>query len=187
MSGRRAAPADWCRAGLALLRDQGPGAVTLERLCAALGKTKGSFYHHFRDMDAYRAALLEEWEELHTARPIAAAEAADGPRRRSALLDAVVQGVDHELDRAVRAWGREDGRVRGALARVDARRLAYLEALHRGHGRSDPRGLAELEYAVFLGAQQLGLLADPRRGVALRRTLRAALEALGGSARRGGA
>ena len=182
MSGRRSTPSDWCLAGLAILRDQGPQVVTVERLCAALRKTKGSFYHHFRDMDAFLAALLEEWEELHTGRPIAAAEAAETPRRQSALLDAVVLGIDHDLDRAVRAWGRHDSRVREALRRVDERRIGFLTELHRAQGQAGPRRLAELEYAVFLGAQELGFIEDPRRRAALRRTLRAALEVLGGRA-----
>jgi AcrR family transcriptional regulator len=179
VSARRSGPADWCRAGLALLRDHGPQAVTLDRLCAALEKTKGSFYHHFRDMDAYQAALLAEWEELHTGGPIAAASRARAARRRSALLDAVALNLDHDLDRAVRAWGRHHAGARAALRRVDGRRMAFLAELHREQGQADPRGLAELEYAVFLGAQELGLVEDPERGLPLRRALHAALEALG--------
>lgn len=186
---RRSTPADWCRAGLGLLRDEGPRAVTVERLCAALGRTKGSFYHHFRDLPDFQAALLADWEELHTGRPIAAASRAEGRARRSALLDAVALGIDHDLDRAVRAWGRHDGRVQEAVRRVDARRMGTLADLHRALGRSDPRGLAELEYAVFLGAQELELMADAERGPALRRALAAALQHLGagpaGKGRRG--
>jgi AcrR family transcriptional regulator len=181
---RRSTPADWCRAGLALLRDEGPSGVTLERLCASLGRTKGSFYHHFRGLHAFQTALLAEWEEQHTGRPIAAASHAEGAARRSALLDAVVLGIDHDLDRAVRAWGRHDARVREAVRRVDARRMGYLVDLHRDRGRSDARGLAELEYAVFLGAQELELLADAERGPALRRALAAALQHLAGTSAR---
>jgi AcrR family transcriptional regulator len=180
---RRSTPADWCGAGLALLRDVGPGAITIERLCAALGRTKGSFYHHFRDLRAFQAALLAAWEEQHTGRPIAAAAGAEGAGRRSALLDAVL-GIDHGLDRAVRAWGRHDARIREAVRRVDARRMGYLAELHRDRGRSDPRRLAELEYAVFLGAQELELMADAERGPALRRALAAALQHLGGTSPR---
>ena len=94
----RASPADWCAAGLALLRDEGIDAVTVDRLCAALEKTKGSFYHHFRDLDAYLASLLARWEDDLTDRPIREAAREADPRRRGARLDDLVSGLDHRLD-----------------------------------------------------------------------------------------
>lgn len=172
---RRTAPGDWCAAGLALLRDEGVGAVTVDRLCAALGKTKGSFYHHFRSIDACLAALLARWEEELTDAPIRDAGSERDPRRRSARLDQAVRDLDHRLDVAVRAWALRDARAGAAMARVDARRIAYLTALHRARGAADPRTAAELEYASFVGAQQLGLLAARARADRLRPALRAAL------------
>ncbi len=173
----------WCRAGLVLLRDHGPQAVTVERLCAAMRRTKGSFYHHFRDTDAFHAALLDEWEELHTAVPIAAASNARTVEERSAHLWTTVVALDHALDRAVRGWALHDGRARAAVGHVDARRIGYLAAIHRQRGRRDALRLAQLEYAAFLGAQELGLVGDPQRGAPLGRTLRAALEWLGSGSR----
>jgi SAM-dependent methyltransferase len=55
-------------------------------LCAALQKTKGSFYHHFRDMDEYLAALLARWEEELTESPIRATAHEHDPYRRGARL-----------------------------------------------------------------------------------------------------
>lgn len=159
----RATPQDWCAAGLALLRDEGIQALTIERLCAALGKTKGSFYHHFADLDAYLAALLARWEEDLTLAPIRATEAEADPGRRAARLDEAVRALDHRIDRAVRAWALWDGRARAAMARVDGRRLEALAALHRARGHQRPRELAELEYLAFVGAQQLELFETPGR------------------------
>ncbi|ABC83583.1 TetR/AcrR family transcriptional regulator [Anaeromyxobacter dehalogenans] len=169
----------WCRAGLGLLRDQGPQAVTIDRLCAAMGKTKGAFYHHFRDVDAFHAAVLDAWAELHTADVIAVASSALTAEARSARLGAAAVGLDHALDRAIRGWALHDARAREAVGRVDARRIDYLAAIHRERGRKDATVLAQLEYAVFLGAQELGLADDAERGAPLGRTLRAALEWLG--------
>jgi len=171
--------ADFCRAGLAILRDEGPQAATVDRLCAALGRTKGSFYHHFRDAGAFQAALLAEWEAVQTEQPIAVADGQAPARRAAALREAVVKGLDHPLDRAVRAWGRHDARVREAIRRVDRRRIAFLAGLHRARGRRRPERLAELEYAAFVGAQELGLVTDPERGPGVARALEAALEWLG--------
>ena len=169
----------WCRAGLALLRDHGPRAVTVERLCAAMRRTKGAFYHHFRDVRAFHAAVLDEWAELHTAAPIAAASSARTAEERSAQLGAAVVGLDHALDRAIRGWALYHGRAREIVGRVDALRIGYLAAIHRERGWRDAPRLAELEYAVFLGAQELGLVDDRLRGASLGRALRAALEWLG--------
>lgn len=173
--GRRTSPAEWCAAGLALLRDEGIGALTVERLCAALGKTKGSFYHHFRNLDAFLHALLARWEEELTDAPIRDAGSERNPRRRGARLDEVVRRLDHRLDVAVRAWALRDARARSAMARVDARRIAYLTELHRARRVGDPRTAAELEYAAFVGAQQLGLLAVRARAERLESALRAAI------------
>jgi AcrR family transcriptional regulator len=174
---RRASPAEWCAAGLALLRDEGVGAVTVDRLCAALGKTKGSFYHHFRNLDAYLGALLARWEEELTDTPIRDAAGERDPTRRSARLDAAVLRLDHRLDVAVRAWARRDARARTAMARVDARRIAYLTGLHRARRAADARAAAELEYAAFVGAQHLGVLEVPARAERLATALRRALAA----------
>ena len=36
----------------------------VDRLCEQLDVTKGSFYWHFADLPAYRAALIEAWGSL---------------------------------------------------------------------------------------------------------------------------
>jgi AcrR family transcriptional regulator len=172
---------DWCAAGLVILRDHGHQAVTIERLCGALNRTKGSFYHHFADLEAYLGALLALWTQELTERPIELAGRESSPAKRSARLDAVVRELDHQLDLAVRAWSRSDARARQALSRVDARRVDYLEELHRASGHSKPRTLAELEYAAFIGCQQLGYFDDPPRAERLERTMRKALALLSGA------
>ena len=70
-SGRRLSADDWIQAGFALLAEDGPNALRIERLCERLEVTKGSFYWHFTDMRAYRAALVDAWSNLR-----------DGDRRR---------------------------------------------------------------------------------------------------------
>lgn len=62
---------DWIDAGFALLAEGGTNALRIGRLCDRLHVTKGSFYWHFTDIQAYRAALVEAWGEVR-----------DGERRR---------------------------------------------------------------------------------------------------------
>ncbi|MBC8071376.1 MAG: TetR/AcrR family transcriptional regulator [Deltaproteobacteria bacterium] len=151
---------DWIDAGLTLLRESGEHALTLDRLCAALGRTKGSFYHHFAGMPELSRALLEAWEQRHTEVPIATASREDNIGKRRKLLDASVKQLDWALDLTVRAWALRDASARDTVARVDARRIDYLESLlPRRVSAARRRAIATLEYAAFLGAMQL----DPMR------------------------
>ena len=148
----------WLEAAFALLRDEGERSLTIDRLCALVDRSKGSFYHHFRDHDAFVDALLDRWVEVLTEQPIRVAAAEPDAARRSAALSAVVRGLDHGLDLAIRAWAWRDPRVRAVVQRVDDRRLECLAELHALAGRRDARLLAQIEYACFVGAQALGLV-----------------------------
>jgi AcrR family transcriptional regulator len=151
---------DWIEAGFALLRDAGEQALTIERLCTALGRTKGSFYHHFEGIESFRLALLGAWEQRHTEAPIEAASQHAEIDKRRRTLDHAVNQLDWALDLAVRGWGLRDPVAREAVARVDARRILYLERLLPAHvPAARRRAIARLEYAAFLGAMQL----DPSR------------------------
>jgi AcrR family transcriptional regulator len=163
---------DWCRVGLLLLRDEGPEALTLERLCERVGRTKGSFYHHFTDMNALHAALFAAWRTSQTELPIAAASAPNDPlSARRARIDAHAMQVDHRLERVLRAWALRDDNAAQALRSVDERRLGFLEQLHREAGQPDPRTCAQLEYAAFVGAQQLGWVGNDARSKRLSEAL----------------
>jgi AcrR family transcriptional regulator len=139
----------WLDAGLALIRDGGEAALTIDRLCGALDRTKGAFYHHFADITAYHAALLARWADAHTERPIQRADATT-PARRRAQLHRAVDAIDLAIERAMHAWASRAPLAAAAAHRVHLRRIAYLAAL-RG-GAPDARAAAELEYAAFIGS-----------------------------------
>lgn len=137
----------WIAAGIALLREGGEDELTIDRLARRLRRTKGSFYHHFVDIDAFRAALLEAWTTTHTLVPIEHAESESVRDRRARLYDAVGK-LDHRLELAVRGWATRSELARAAREAVDERRVAYLTGLWSGKRRKE---LAEIEYATFLG------------------------------------
>lgn len=147
---------DWLKAGLELLRDQGIDALRIDQLCARLKKTKGSFYHHFKDMNGYVGALLKRWGDLQTKAAIEVAETAADAKARMALLDETVRHLDHRLDQIIRSWALRDPRAAQALKDVDSTRIAYLKKLLLEAGVREDRAafMAELEYIAFLGAQQ---------------------------------
>ena len=57
---------DWIQAGFAILTAEGIKALKIDRLCRHLAVTKGSFYWHFTDIAAYRAALVQASGECAT-------------------------------------------------------------------------------------------------------------------------
>jgi len=162
-----------------ILREQGHQALTLDDLCKAIGKTKGSFYHHFVDIGALHSAVIEAWTDAHTERPI---ELASSAKNVAARLDQVVHALDHAVDRSMRAWALYDEAARRAVKRVDRRRIEFLSQLHREAGHRDPELLAELEYVAFLGAQQIDAFTKRSRAVQLRHAMTRALTLLANDA-----
>jgi AcrR family transcriptional regulator len=151
----RSTRSDWCEQGFALLRESGPQAITVEKLCERLRLTKGSFYHHFVDIFAFQDAMLERWQEQLTALPIAQSSKESTPEKKGKKLEGIVRGLDHELDIAIRAWALSDARARAAVLEVDVQRMRFLGALHKDAGRARAELLGELEYAAFVGLQHL--------------------------------
>lgn len=152
---KRATKKDWLDAGLELLNLAGASTLTIDRLCSALSKTKGSFYHHFGDMDTYIGELLQHWRYLQTQQAIDHANTASTPAERMALLNQTVLKLDHHLDMVIRHWAQQDARAKHAVEEVDAQRLAYLSSLYLEMGltQTQSTSLAEMEYSAFVGSQ----------------------------------
>src|SRR5215510_8697431 len=78
---------DWLDEGLRTLAANGFTALKADPLAKQLGVSRGSFYWHFRDVDAFHAALLARWREIATERIIADLESrADDGAALSYLL-----------------------------------------------------------------------------------------------------
>jgi AcrR family transcriptional regulator len=169
---RRLRRADWERAALGAIARGGLNAVAVEPLARELGVTKGSFYAHFATRDDLLEAALARWEAEHDAASLAALAAGDdAPARLQALVDAAVafsEGTGPSPHLALLGEV-HDPRVRAALQRVNASRMAYLAGLYGELGLPPARARdrAQLAYATFLGLLQLA-----REGEGGRRTVR---------------
>ena len=149
---------DWLETGLQLLSESGEQALTLERLCKAASRTKGSFYHHFKNHDDFINALLEYWQSKYTEQIIIAVDRLKDSMTQRRELDRLVANVDDGLERIIRNWSGVDERVRQTIRQVDDRRIEYLTELisKTGHlDRQTANELAIVEYAAFLGLQYL--------------------------------
>lgn len=149
---------DWLAAGFELLRAQGAGALTIDRLTRRLGVTKGSFYHHFECREDFSHALLDRWERKLTQELIDSSRGgADFAERNRRLTLLGEQLSDPGLEMAIRAWALQDPEVMAHQERVDRQRLAYLGELYGLLGKDPERtaDLALIRYAFAVGAQQI--------------------------------
>lgn len=159
----RTSKQDWIDAGIRLLREEGEHALTIERLCKTLFMTKGSFYHHFGDLQTYQMALLEWWESELTSKPIDLANQETNLKKRAQKLGETVRKLDHRLDLSIRVWGLRDNNIKAFIHRVDQCRLQALETLHQAAGVEQAAVLAHLEYVTFIGARLLELMGESEK------------------------
>jgi AcrR family transcriptional regulator len=175
--------ADWVELAVERLKAAGPGALTLDALCAAAGRTKGSFYHHFETVDALAAELAQRWRRTETDEIGAIATAEGDPRKGLRALARRSERMDHGLEIGVRALGAERPRVAALVRDADIAREAIIaDLLGRAYGLSlaEARDVARVFHSLQLAAQLRspqdvgGFQAGPAR------RLTAWLEALGG-------
>jgi AcrR family transcriptional regulator len=149
---------NWLEIGLHLLGTEGESALTIERLCQITNRTKGSFYHHFKNRDEFTTVLLEYWQSEHTDLIISTVEQIDNRKKRRQQLDRLAASLDSQVERAIRNWSGSDLRVQQAMKSVDQKRIEYLAKLIGEFGQSDPEvalELAIIEYSTFVGLQHL--------------------------------
>ncbi len=157
---QRLSKEDWLRTGFFALTDAGPAALKAEPLARRLGSTKGSFYWHFSDVPAFQAALMAEWEaRAYQAIVDEMPMAETAVQRLRHLAQLASKGPPPEyggagLEPAIRAWGRENTAVADAIARIDRKRLQYVQRLFDEIGLSNPE-LTRLLYGALLGMEEL--------------------------------
>lgn len=154
----RASARYWIDIATAELRKRGPTALTIDALCRKTGKTKGSFYAHFENHDAFLAALAAEWRRRNTEAIIANVDTERLPRNRLAKLNQAALRLDADLERGLRWLAEGNAIVATAVAEIDRARTSYLAGLYqavRGRAWTEAMDLAVIEYAAYVGLQFL--------------------------------
>ncbi len=126
---------DWIEGGFALIAEEGLRAVKIDRLCGRLGVTKGSFYWHFSDIQAYLDALAAQCGELQrqSHASLEGLRALPPRERLTAMMRHLTSPRQWMLERAVREWARWDANVAAQVRSSDrtvfaAVRRAFLDA-----------------------------------------------------------
>lgn len=159
---KRLSQTDWIKAGFRALTKGGPDAIRVEALARSLGVSKGSFYWHFADAPALKAAMLDHWQRVATDQIITQTDshsptAKDRLRR---LVDLATQDVEDEYggnqaEAAIRDWARYSPEAATRLQQVDQHRLRYLETLFKEASPAAPAQNARLLYAALIGLEAL--------------------------------
>lgn len=145
---------DWIQLALVVLAEEGPSGLTVARLCQRAGRTRGSLYHHFDDHDGLLWSVLRRWRHDYTDALI---EAVPAGSAAVITMSQIALALDFGVEQAIRRLVAKRDDLRAFVAEADGARVSHLAALleNRGLDTGSARMRAEIEYAAFLGFQQL--------------------------------
>lgn len=143
---------DWIQHGLRTLANEGAHALKVGPMSTKLKVSRGSFYWHFRDIDDFRAQLLQTWQDRTTDQVIRELEVGVAPGRLKPLMKRAF-AEKRNLERAIRSWAAEDKTVAKAVASVDAKRVGYIARMLVAAGVETRRARvrAAFVYWAYLG------------------------------------
>ncbi len=155
---------DWLKKGLQVLSSKGYTNLRLEYLCEQLEVTRGSFYHHFEDLNDYVDKLMDYWESNSNAIMDGVAESGVTPLERLNLLQKEVFNIPAKLEVVIRAWATFNKTVLKYIRRIDRKRITFIAELYQEHGLSAQAAetTAKIEYATYIGVQNVYFM-DPKK------------------------
>ncbi len=149
--------ADWEKAALKLIAEQGVSALAVEPLSRRLGVTKGSFYWHYKNRQALLERALARWERIDTENVIdrVIKKATPAERLFALFANVAVDRYDGELYTAFSAS--RDPLVKAVVDRVNKRRLKFLEDCYRDLGlpTEEAKNISLIAYSTYLGLIKL--------------------------------
>jgi AcrR family transcriptional regulator len=159
---------DWFKVGVLLLLETGSQGLTVDALLTRVKVTKGSFYHHFKNIADFEQALIAHIEQAGTLQIIEQVDALTGTaQERLRRLIEIVTSYQPELEVAIRTWSHSHPSARQMQERVDARRVEFMVGLLREMGYAEDQALrlARILYAILIGSEHMQ---PPVHGEALR-------------------
>ena len=157
---------DWIELGYAILAEDGFKQIKIDTVCKRMGVTKGSFYWHFKDIAAYRSALVARWGEWSDEEHQNFAALADLPPR-DRLLGLIAQLTSPRhwmIERAMREWARSDPNAGASIRTSDRRAREVVRRCLLDHGM-DPKTASVRSnwiFAMGIGALHLSYSEEDR-------------------------
>lgn len=151
---------EWIKAGIKLLRKESNASIKIDILCEKLKISKGSFYHHFKNINEYIEALVKYNFERSTKSIIEGSQDMDQSIEKLESLRLFVQHLDPKIEIGLRAWSTHHPIVDKYQKKIDKVRMDYLYELILGLGTSKAKAkkYAKIQYAIFVGLMNLKAL-----------------------------
>lgn len=161
----------WLDLGQTLLKTEGPAALTIERMTASAGKTRGSFYHHFKSRNAFLEAMIAAWQRSSLTQLAERLQDAESLEAKRAVMRGVSSDWDAAFERQLRFLAAQEPHVANLLATVDQLRIQGLASMIRllQPDIEDPDAFAFVQYASVVGGQMLLNSSDDPRIPAIRK------------------
>lgn len=155
----------WLKKGLEILEEKGPGSLSIDNLALRTQKTKGSFYHHFKNRERYVKDLLDYYETKTFVEIFHSVKEETGQIARLKKLTELVFQISSKLELIIRAWALYEPIAKEFQDKIDQNRLEHLTTIYLS-SCSDParaKAMAYKNYAIYIGIQQLRHLDDEKR------------------------
>ncbi len=128
-AGKRWRRQDWIDLAKERLKGGGPTAVTLDQLCIAAGRSRGSFYHHFESIETLLVEVARGWFASETDAIAEKAAGVPDPLSHLAIMVKLTDAVDHHLERGVRVMAMANLEIAAIVEAADARREEVMRGL----------------------------------------------------------
>jgi len=147
---------DWIKAGITLLREQGPQSVSIENICEIMEKTKEDFNIRFNGCESFLYSLLDYWYEKETLAYIDMMEEVGGSAKENlfAMVE-IIHNADKADEIAIRNLALLCPNARDALAKVDRTRIDVGIGLFReiGFSENEAKSRAKILYTSSIGTE----------------------------------
>jgi AcrR family transcriptional regulator len=145
----------WLTAALEQLREHGSGGLAIDKIARRLGVTRGSFYHHFDNLEAFIEELPTHWMYRFAPTPfevIVEWEPTVEGWVRKLVCDYIPNMGRMRYDAAMRAWAETDEAALRAVCEVDGARLEMLRRFFSHFGCGDcAEPSAIIAYSMIIG------------------------------------
>jgi len=173
---------DWLEAGLNVLGEVGVKGLTIERLIGELGVTKGSFYHHFRNVLDYQEHLIIFWADQYFS---TSSGTPDGTDELIHLLDIVMEEAFCAVTKpeiAIRVWAQQDDKVRSLVERVDTVRRKFVLKVFTSVTRDEEQAqlMTDMLSTMLIGSMTVLPRIPPERVLQLYREFKSVYGLKGG-------
>ena len=156
---------DWFEVGLKVLGENGLSSLTIEKLTMDLGVTKGSFYHHFKNVEDFQRGLITYWGDQYLS---TSSNIPDDSDELRSLLDTIMEksfaGLT-EPELTIRVWAHQDEMVRSVVEQVDTVRGEFVFRVFRSIVESDEtaRIMTDILSTMLIGSMMVFPRMSPDR------------------------